>query len=155
MPPSLWRRAPAFVRFHADADPQSGSAGTQDGAGGGNRLILTSTADNLKALSGVVNMMDTPGVVEGVEVRLVSLKNADASTVSQTLTTIFTQGKTITTGPAGPAQADSPTGEALANPLSIAVDARSNSLILSGQAESLDDAPHVVRQSDSLAARAV
>lgn len=124
------------------------SADPVSGAGGGNRLILTSTADNLKGLAAVVAMMDTPALVEGVETRILTLKNADASTVSQQLSTIFTQGKTLSAGPAGPAQPDSPTGEALSNPISIAVDARSNSLILSAQSETLDLAAKIVGDLD-------
>ncbi len=125
------------------------------GAGGGNRLILTSTADNLKALSAVVAMMDTVSLVDGVDVRILPLKNADAATVSQTLTTIFAQGKTLGVGPAGPAQPDSPSGEALSNPISIAIDARSNSLILSAQAETLDLAAKIVGDLDKAVDRFV
>jgi type II secretory pathway component GspD/PulD (secretin) len=125
------------------------------GAGGGNRLILTSTPDNLKALAAVVAMMDTASLVEGVEVKILPLKNADASTVSQTLTTIFAQGKQLAAGPAGPAQPDSPAGEALSNPLSIAVDARSNSLILSAQSETLDLAAKIVGDLDKAVDRFV
>jgi type II secretory pathway component GspD/PulD (secretin) len=123
------------------ADPIGGGAG-------GNRLILTSTADNLKGLSEVVAMMDTPSLIEGVETKILTLKNADASTVSQQLTTIFQQAKALGAGPGGPAQPDSPTGEALSNPIAIAVDARSNALILSAQAETLDLATKIVSDLD-------
>ena len=43
------------------------------GQGGGNRLILSSTPDNLKALAAVVEMMDTVPVAEGVNVKLIHL----------------------------------------------------------------------------------
>ena len=43
------------------------------GAQGGNRLLLTSTADNLKALAAVVQMMDTVALSEGVDVKIVRL----------------------------------------------------------------------------------
>lgn len=131
------------------------SADSASGAGGGNRLILTSTSDNLKALAAVVAMMDTPSIIEGVEVKIVPLKNADAAAVSQTLSSIFAQGKTLAAGPAGPAKPDSATGEAFSNPLSVAVDARSNSLIVSGHAESMDLAMKIIADLDKAVDRFV
>ncbi len=115
---------------------------------GGNRLILTSTPDNLKALQAVVTMMDSVPVQEGVDVKLIHLAFADANTVAQTLTTIFTQGKQLATGPIPNAQPESESGKALVNPLNVAIDPRSNTLILSGQKESLDLALKVVDDLD-------
>ncbi|MSU60844.1 MAG: hypothetical protein EXS31_00360 [Pedosphaera sp.] len=119
------------------------------GQGGGNRLVLTSTSDNLKALAAVVTMMDTVPILEDVVVKLMPLKYADAAALSQTLTTIFTQGKQLGTGPAGAgAQPDGAAGKALVNPLNVAVDARSNTLILSGQIETMNLALRVVADID-------
>ena len=120
-----------------------------DGTGGGNRLILTSTPDNLKALAAVVELMDTPQVVEGVSVRIVKLLHADATAVAQTLQSVFTQGRQLATGPGGPgAQPEGPAGKALVNPLGIGIDARSNTLILSGQDESIELAGKVIQDLD-------
>ena len=122
---------------------------TADGTGGGNRLLLTSTPDNLKALAAVVELMDTPQLTEGVNVRIIKLQHADAATVSTTLQSIFTQGRTLATGPGGPgAQPEGLTGKALVNPLGIGVDARSNTLILSGQNESIELASKLVEDLD-------
>ena len=119
------------------------------GQGGGNRLLITATPNNLKALAIVVKMMDNVPVAEGVSVRLVRLEHADAATVSQTLTTIFSQGQRLVTSPAGPgAEPEGPSGKALVNPLNIAVDARSNTLILSGQTETLRLALRVIDDID-------
>lgn len=120
-----------------------------DGAGGGNRLLLTSTPDNLKALAAVVELMDTPQLTEGVNVRIVKLQNADAAAVSTTLQSIFTQGKQLATGPGGPgAQPEGLTGKALVNPVGIGVDLRSNTLILSGQQESIELASKLIEDLD-------
>jgi type II secretory pathway component GspD/PulD (secretin) len=120
-----------------------------DGTGGGNRLLLTSTPDNLKALAAVVELMDTPQITEGVNVRIIKLQHADAATVSTTLQSIFTQGRTLATGPGGPgAQPEGLTGKALVNPIGIGVDARSNTLILSGQNESIELASKLVEDLD-------
>ena len=62
---------------------------------------------------------------------------------------IFTQGRTLATGPGGPgAQPEGLTGKALVNPLGIGVDARSNTLILSGQNESIELASKLVEDLD-------
>lgn len=120
-----------------------------DGAGGGNRLLLTSTPDNLKALAAVVELMDTPQLVEGVNVRIIKLQHADAASVLTTLQTIFTQGRTLAAGPGGPgAQPEGLTGKALVNPIGIGVDARSNTLILSGQNESIELASKLIEDLD-------
>lgn len=125
------------------------AADTGGGAGGANRLILTSTADNLKALAAVASSLDVASLTEGVEVRLLVLKYADSAAVSQTLTTIFSQGRQLATGPAGNgAQPEGITGKALVNPLNIAIDARSNAVILSGQKETLDLAMKVAADMD-------
>lgn len=118
------------------------------GMTGGNRLILTSTPDNLKALAAVVEMMDTVPVLEGVDVKLVVLKYADASTVSQTLNSIFAQAQRLVTSPTGPGQPEGQAGKALSKPLNVAVDPRSNTLILSGQTESIGLAMKVVEDLD-------
>lgn len=118
-------------------------------AGGGNRLILTSTPDNLKALAAIAEAMDSPAITEGVEVRLAVLKYADATTVSQTLTTIFTQGRQLAAGPGGPGtQPEGDSGKALINPFNVAIDARSNTLIMSGRKETLDLAAKVIGDVD-------
>lgn len=120
-----------------------------DGAGGGNRLLLTSTPDNLKALAAVVELMDTPQVVEGVNVRIIKLQHADAASVLTTVQSIFTQGRTLAVGPGGPgAQPEGLTGKALVNPVGIGLDARSNTLILSGQVESIELASKLIEDLD-------
>lgn len=118
------------------------------GQGGGNRLILSSTTDNLKALAAVVEMMDSVPVTEGISVKLIHLQFADAATVSQTLSTIFSQGLRLSVGPGGRAEPEGTAGKALVNPLNVTTDARSNSLILSGRKESLELAQKLVSDLD-------
>ncbi len=122
-----------------------------DGAPGtraGNRLIITSTGANIAALRGVIALMDTPALVEGVSFKIVRLQNADAATVATTLTTIFQQGKTLAAGPAGPAEPDNASGKALAGNISFTPDRRSNTLILTGKAESIALAQRLVADLD-------
>jgi type II secretion system protein D len=119
------------------------------GQGGGNRLMLTSTPDNLRALAAVVAMMDTVPIVDGVDVKLIPLEHADATTAAQTLTTIFSQGQRLAAGPGGPnSQPDSAPGKALVNPLNVAADPRSNMLIVSGRPETLELAQRLITDLD-------
>jgi type II secretory pathway component GspD/PulD (secretin) len=118
------------------------------GGGGGNRLIVTSTPENVQALAAVIELMDNVPTLEGVKVKFVHLDHADAATVSQTLTTIFSQGKQLAAGPGGTPGEPGGQGKALVNPLSVAIDARGNTVILSGQAETLELAQRVIRDMD-------
>jgi len=115
---------------------------------GGNRLILTSTPDNLRALAALVEMMDTVPVLEGVEVKVVVLQHADAATAAQTLNSIFAQAARLSTGRGGPGEPEGEVGKALARPLNVAVDARANALILSGGPESIALALKVIEDLD-------
>jgi hypothetical protein len=58
---------------------------------GGNRLMVTSTPDNLTALAAIIDLLDTPAIVEGVRVRFVRLVHADAATVAGFITTPIEQ----------------------------------------------------------------
>ncbi|HTG44972.1 MAG TPA: secretin N-terminal domain-containing protein, partial [Verrucomicrobiae bacterium] len=119
------------------------------GARNANRLIISSTSDNITALTSVIEMMDTVAVAEGVTFKIVRLENADATTVAETLTQVFAQGLRLTSGPAGPAEPASETGKALSNPLNVSTDKRSNSLIISGKPESLALAQRLIRDLDA------
>jgi type II secretion system protein D len=66
----------------------------QGGQGGGNRLILSSTADNLKALSAVVGMMDSVPLGE-TEVKLFRLKHASATRIAPLLQSVFAEGPPV------------------------------------------------------------
>ena len=117
------------------ADP--GVAGQQ----GSNSLLITSTPENLKAMRAVVELLDVFPIAEAAKVRLVHLRNANAASVTTILREIFTQGARLggKTGSsvAGKAEPESATGKALVNPLNVSSDLRTNTVVLSGQEESL------------------
>jgi type II secretion system protein D len=117
------------------------------GGQGGNRLVLTSTSENLKALAAVVAMMDTVALSEGVDVKIVRLERADADAVAQTLTAVFSQGQRLATGPGGAVEPEG-SGKALVNPLNVALDGRNNALILSGRKETLELAEKIIEDLD-------
>ncbi len=122
-------------------DPASGGPG-------GNRLLITSTPDNLRALTAVVELMDNVPVLDGVKIRFVTLEHADAAAVSQALNQVFSQGRALAVGPGGSPGQPADQGKALVQPLNVAVDTRSNTLILSGQPDSLDLAQKIIGDMD-------
>ena len=117
--------------------------------GGGNRLILTSTPDNLTALKAVIAVMDSAPLAEGVFIKFVKLQHADASAVAQTLGTIFAQGRALGASPNTPnARPEGETGKGLAGPLNVTPDPRANTLVLSGRAETLELAARLINDLD-------
>ncbi|MBM3880364.1 MAG: hypothetical protein FJ387_11715 [Verrucomicrobia bacterium] len=137
------------IRILADP-PQAASAA------GANRLVLGSTPNNLEALVAVAALLDTVPLTEGITARLIRLQHVDAALVAQTLNAIFQQG--LSAGPAGtrrtgrgagatPAPAPA-AASGLGSALNVAVDARSNLLILSGHEETLALAAAIIRDLD-------
>jgi type II secretion system protein D len=118
------------------------------GGDGGNRLIISSTPDNVRALEAVAKMLDTVPVVEGVTVQFQRLERADATVVASTLRQIF-QGAQSFRSPNGvDGEPEGETGQALVRSLNVAVDARTNTLILSGDPASVSLALAVVADLD-------
>jgi type II secretion system protein D len=126
------------------ADPAQG------GAGGANRLIVGSSTNNIKAMASLIGLLDTVPLIEGITVRMIRLKNVETALVMQTLNSIFQQGQQMRGG-RGQGQGQGQGGRgagALANPLNVAADERANTLILSGQKESLELAQQIVKDLD-------
>jgi len=119
---------------------------------GSNALVITSTADNLKAMRAIVSLMDTMPLTENVDVRLIHLENADAASVVTILEDIFNKGKALAgrkgSTTEGKAEPETPSGKALVNPLAISADERTNTLVLGGMTETLALAELVIRDLD-------
>jgi len=113
-----------------------------------NRLIITSTADNMVALQELVRMMDTVSVIDGVVTRMVTLVNAEADNVRETLSGIFSQSQALGQGPGGKAEPEGSGGRALVNKINIGADDRTNSIIMSGHPDSVDLAERLIVDLD-------
>ena len=126
---------------------------------GANALVISSTPDNLKALQAIVEILDSVPLAEGVKVRLVHLRNADAESAMTVLREIFTQGVRLGgrtgTSVAGKAEPESTSGKALVTPLNVSADVRTNTLVLSGIEESLALAEIVLKDLDRDAGKIV
>lgn len=122
------------------------------GQAGSNQLLISSTPDNLTALAALVEVMDRVPLADEARVKLMHLSRADAGSVAATLREVFRQGRTLagapgtpTEGRAAPAQ---PTGRALVSPLNVAIDPRTNTLVVSGTVESIRLAERIVNDLD-------
>ncbi len=113
-----------------------------------NRLIITSTADNMVALQELVRMMDTISVIDGVVTRMVTLENAEADNIRETLSGIFSQSEALGQGPGGKAEPEGSGGRALVNKINIGADDRTNSIIMSGHPDSVDLAERLIVDLD-------
>ena len=115
---------------------------------GVNRVLLTSTAENMIALKELVKIMDTVSVVDGVTIRIVALSYADAENVRGTLDNIFSQSQALGQGPGGRAEPEGSGGKALVNELNLGVDDRTNSIIMSGDPDTVDLAERMIADLD-------
>ncbi|MFB3892666.1 MAG: secretin N-terminal domain-containing protein [Phycisphaerae bacterium] len=117
-----------------------------------NSLIISSTEENLKTLRALVEILDVVPIAESAMVRLVHLQNSDAASVLTVLKDIFTQGQTLAgkrgSSTGGKAEPESTSGKGLVNPLNVSADLRTNTLILSGMAETLALAELIVKDLD-------
>ena len=115
---------------------------------GVNRVLLTSTAENMIALKELVRIMDTVSVLDGVTIRIVALSFADAENVRDTLDNIFSQSQALGQGPGGRAEPEGSGGKALVNELNLGVDDRTNSIIMSGDPDTVDLAERMIADLD-------
>ena len=113
-----------------------------------NRLIITSTSDNMVALRELVRVMDTVSIIDGVTVRIVTLENAEADNVRNTLSGIFSESQALGQGPGGKAEPEGSGGRALVNQINIGADDRTNSIIMSGHPDSVDLAERLIVDLD-------
>ncbi len=124
----------------------------RSGQNGSNSLIVSSTPDNIKAMGEIIALLDTMPIAAGVKLKMVHLVNSDAISVMTLLRSIFTQGPRLAgragTPVAGKARPETLTGEALTGVLNITADARTNTLILAGSAETLTLAMLIVKDLD-------
>ena len=131
------------------ADPQ------QTESQGSNALIITSTPENLKAMAAIVSILDSVPIADGVAVRVIHLKNANAESAVEVLREVFDQAASTMSGRkgssvAGKAEPDTTAGKALVNAIGLSADMRTNSIVLSGQEETVALAEVLLKDLDKV-----
>ena len=104
-----------------------------------NTLIISSTAENVRALEEAAKLFDTLPVTDAAIIRVFPLENIQATQFARIVRELFAQGKSIGVlqGTQVKAQAGGTTGEALAQDLAMSVDDRTNTVVVAGKEESV------------------
>lgn len=116
-----------------------------------NALVITSTPGNVQAVKELAKSLDTLPMADAVVVRIFPLQNAAASRVQAVLKQLFEQGESLRRIPGTqrrglPASA---TGLALAGDVAIAIDDRTNALIVAARDESVTLVESLIKDLDS------
>ena len=116
-----------------------------------NALIIASTQANIDALKEIVKLLDTLPVGDSVIVRIFMLDNASATRVKQVVDQLFSQGEALRRLPGTKRQGLPPTttGQALAGDIAVAVDERTNAMIVAGREEAVALVEVMVKDLDS------
>ncbi len=116
-----------------------------------NSIVIASTPGNVVALSEVISGLDTLPIGEAVVVRIFPLDNASAVRTKSVIDQLFTQGEDLRRIPGTRRQGlpSTATGKALAGEIAVAVDERTNALIVAGREEALALVEILVKDLDS------
>jgi type II secretion system protein D len=108
-----------------------------------NALIVVANKENMEAIHSLVAKVDMEPEIEGGVLTIIPLKKADAQRVASMLRTLVSQGLYR------PGMMSGRGGQRSRESMAIAVDARSNTLIVSASPENLSIIKEVVKQIDS------
>jgi type II secretory pathway component GspD/PulD (secretin) len=116
-----------------------------------NSIVIASTPDNVVALAEVIAGLDTLPIGESVVVRIYPLDNASAVRTKAVIDQLFTQGEQLRRIPGTRRQGlpSTATGKALAGEIAVAVDERTNALIVAGREEAIALVEVLVKDLDS------
>jgi len=122
---------------------------------GTNSVLVSSNAENLKAVGEIIKLLDGYPITEAVKVWVFPLQHADANELADLLRQTFQQGKTLGQRPtAGRRRAgavavpESTVGKALAFNVAVLADVRTNTLIVAGREDALALAEQIVLKLD-------
>ncbi|MCA9310311.1 MAG: hypothetical protein KDA21_03845 [Phycisphaerales bacterium] len=116
-----------------------------------NSVVVTSTEANVEAVSEVVKLLDRLPVGDAVVVRIFHLDNASAPRISAVVQQLFRQGEALRRSPGSNVSGlpTTETGRALAGEIAVAVDDRTNALIVAGREEAVALAEVLIGELDS------
>jgi len=116
-----------------------------------NTLIIASTQANIDGLREIVKLIDTLPLGDAVIVRIFMLENSSAGRVKQVIDQLFSQGEELRRLPGTQRRGLPPTttGKALAGEIAIAIDERTNAMIVAGRDEAVALVEVLVKDLDS------
>lgn len=115
-----------------------------------NSVIITSTQENVDALTGVVEMLDRLPIGDAVTVRFFPLENASALRIAAVIKDLFSQGDILRQIPATSIKGEPTTevGKALSGKIAVSVDDRTNALVVAGREEAVALVEILIQQLD-------
>ncbi len=116
-----------------------------------NAVVVTSTPENVLALREIVELLDRLPVGDAVIVRIFHLENAAAARISSVVKQLFQQGEALRRSPGSTVSGlpTTETGRALAGEIAVAVDDRTNALVVAGREEAVALAEVLIGELDS------
>jgi len=116
-----------------------------------NSVLIVSSKPNAEALAEVVKLLDRLPIGDAVTVRFFPLENASAQRISGVIRELFAQGDRLRQTPATNIRGEPQTevGKALAGAIAVAVDDRTNALVVAGREEAVALVEILIRQLDS------
>lgn len=106
---------------------------------GMNALIVSSTADNVRAIEEFVRMLDTLPVTEAVTVQIFPLENIAVEQFARIVGELFEQGKALGRAPGSDVEGlpQGTAGKALLSELAVSIDERTNTIVVAGPEEAV------------------
>ena len=119
---------------------------------GSNAIIVATVKENLQPVGEIIAMLDAVPLAGEVVVNIFPLDHADAEQLADNLRDVFQQGSDLMEQPGKPdIEGRVPpglTGEALAYPIGVTADKRTNTVIVSGRAEQILLIKQIVKAVD-------
>lgn len=116
-----------------------------------NSVLVASTPANVEAIRAVIDTLDTLATGDAVVIRMFALENASAVRVRTVVDTLFRQGEALRRLPGTQRQGlpTTATGQALAGEIALAVDDRTNTLVVAGREEAVALVEILIKDLDS------
>lgn len=119
---------------------------------GTNSIVVATVETNLEPMGEIIRLLDSVPLGDQIGVRIYPLKYADAETLNTSLRTLFDQGKALPDQP-GRTQVTgripiNSEGEALAYPVGLGFDKRTNTLVVSGRPKQLELVDEIIKTID-------
>ena len=116
-----------------------------------NSVAVASTAENVRAVAGVISLLDTLPMGESVVVRIFPLEQASAERVRGVILELFRSGDALRRVPGTTRQGlpTTTTGRALAGEVAVSIDERTNALVVAGREEAVALVEVLVKDLDT------
>jgi type II secretion system protein D len=116
-----------------------------------NAVIVGSTAGNVESIAPVIEMLDSLPQGEAVVVRIFPLQNAQAARIKTVVDQLFQQGEQLSRLPGTQRRGEpvTATGQALIGDIAVALDERTNTIIVAGRQEAVALVEVLVKDLDS------